>query len=352
MVKRIFMFTKLATMLICVMIFLSTTAISCYTIKVKRMKKFIPKHKFQFLHVDNFEIILKFLTFDDLPHFLCACEKSKSKHLTQTIVKLFKTFYEKQIQNSIEYLSSETFHAKQQLKKKSTQFFEKFRTPKTISLPKFVKHAIQTPKFRIVSHIDGSITIEQKCLILNQYSTVTIQDLLFSRHCKNFNSNISLIKFFNLIFSSKYFITSILNDESYISIIFQAGEIFLCGKTGKTKIFYKCNEFKSRSYFISRNTTYIISFLETSDDFVVYHISSRELFSCENSSLKSIVLNPNSKLDYNFFKKNGKFSGFAKPTDFLYKQIMGHSGENPVDISATFFNSNVVDEMLNEMENI
>jgi len=153
------------------------------------MKKFIPKHKLQFLHVDNFEIILKFLNFDDLPYFLCACEKSKSKHLKQTIVKLFETFYENQIQNSIEYLSTETFHAQQQLKKKSTQLFEKFRTPKTISLPKFVEHVIQTPKFRIVSHIDDSITIEKKFQSLNQYSIVKIQDFLSIEHCKSFNLN-------------------------------------------------------------------------------------------------------------------------------------------------------------------
>jgi len=314
------------------------------------MKKIVSRHKLQFLHVDNFEIILKFLTFDDLPHFLCACEKSKSKHLTQTIVKLFKTFYEKQIQNSIEYLSSETFHAKQQLKKKSTQFFEKFRTPKTISFPKFVEHAIQTPKFRIVSHIDGSITIEQKCLTLNQYSTVTIQDLLlFIKPCKvsceQFNSNNrNLIKFLNLIFSSKYFITSILNDENYISIIFQAGEISLYGKTGKTRMYYKCNQsVQSLSHFIPRNKTYFISFFETSDAFIVYHISSRELFSFENSSLKSIVLNPNSKLDYNFFKKNGKFSGFLNPKHFVSLQMISQS--------VTIY-PNVVDEMLNEIENI
>jgi hypothetical protein len=314
------MFTKLATMLIFVMIFLSTTAISSYPIKTKIMKKIVSRHKLQFLHVDNFEIILKFLNFDDLPHFLCACEKSKSKHLKQTFVKLFKTFYENQIQNSIEYLSSERFHARKPHKNSSTKFFEKFFPLKIISLPKFVEHAIQTPKFRIVSHIDGFITIEQKCLTLNQYSIVKIQELLiFTKHCKTFNSNnTNFIKFLNLIFSSKHFITSILNDESYISIIFQAGEISLCGQTGKTRMYYKCNpSVQSLSHFIPRNKTYFISFLETCDDFIVYHISSRELFSFENSSLKSIVLNPNSKLDYNFFKKNGKFSGFLNPKHFV-----------------------------------
>jgi len=269
--KKISMFTKLATMLIFVMIFLSITTISSYTTKIENMKKIVLRHKLQFLNVDNFEIILKFLTFDDLPQIFRACEKSKSNYLKKTIVKLFATFYEKQIQNSIEYISSETFHAKQQLKKKSTQLFDKFRTSKTISLPKFVENAIQTPKFRIVSHIDGSITIEQKILILNQYLIVNIQDLFLSvQHCKTFNSsNINLINLLK-IFSSKYFITSILNDESYISIIFQAGEIVLCGQTGKTSMYYKCNpSVQSLSHFIPRNKTYFISFLETRDDFIV-----------------------------------------------------------------------------------
>jgi ferritin len=139
------------------------------------MKKIDSRNKFQFLNVDNFEIILKFLNFDDLAHFLRACEKSKSNNLKQTIRKLFQIFHKNQIQKSIEYLSSKRFHDKQ---KNSTNFLDKYLNFKTISLPKFVEHAIQTPHFRFVSHTDGFFSIEQKLKNGKQYKIMSIQKFI------------------------------------------------------------------------------------------------------------------------------------------------------------------------------
>jgi len=336
------------------MIFLSTTTISSNMTKIKGMKTIVVStQKLQFLHVHNFEIILKFLTFDDLPHFLRACEKSKSISLRKTIFKLFATFYENQIQNSIEYLSSEIFHAKQQLKTKSKKVFEKFLTLKTRCLPKFIEHAIQTPEFRIVSHIDGFFSIEQKFLTSKKYSIVSIQYLL-SQNCKDFNSNnLPFIKLLDLIFSSKHFITSLLHHENNIFMIFQTGEISFCGKTGKTRIFFQSNQFETISHFISEHKTYFISFYESSHNFVAYHIASRELFVFENSFLKSTVLNPSSKLDYDFFKKNGKFSGFVNSKHFVSMQTLSHlcemsNTEIEIDRSTVVLDPNFVNEILND----
>ena len=105
------MFEKLATILIFFMIFSCRTIISTETINIKCMKKIVnSKSKFQFLHVNNLEIILKFLNFDDLPQILRACTKSKSNYLRQNILQLFETFYENKIQTSIEFLRFEKIY--------------------------------------------------------------------------------------------------------------------------------------------------------------------------------------------------------------------------------------------------
>ena len=326
--KKISMFKAFATMLMFFIIFLSTTTISSKAVKIKCMTKIdSPKNKFQFLNVNNFEIILKFLNFDDFPQFLRACEKSKSNYLRQTIRKLFQTFHKTQIQNSIEYVSSEMFHAKQQPKKNSTtKFFEKYLKPKTILLPKFVEHVIQTQKCRIVSHIDGCFSIEQKLENQKHYSLVSIASL-FVLNCRDFNSINMPERFFQVLnwtFSSKNFISSILNHQNSIFITFQAGQIFICGETGESSMCIQSNKTKEICHFISKNKTYFISYLKTSEHFVVYHISSGEIFVFENSSLKSIFLNPNYDLDYNFLKNNGKSSGFANSKDYLINQMMTH----------------------------
>ena len=259
------------------------------------MKKFNSRNRFQFLNVDNFEIILKFLNFDDLPNLLRACEKSKSNYLRQTMTKIFQIFHKNQIQKSIEYVSSEIFHAKQVPQKYSIKYFEKYLNLKTITLPKFVKHVIQTPHFRIVSHIDGFFSIEQKLEKQKQYSIVSIQNL----YCQHYKTDTKLL---NLIFSSKHFITLILNHHNNISILFQRGELSICGKTGKLRFCSQKTKLHPISFFISENKTYLMSHIETSDTFVVFHISSGKIFSFKNLSLKSIFLNPNSKLDYEFLK--------------------------------------------------
>lgn len=164
------MFKKFATMIISFIIFLSIHTISSKTIKIKCMNKIDSTNKFQFVNVDNFEIILKFLIFDDLFHLFGACEKSKSNYLRQTIHKLFQKFHKNKIQKSIEYISSdEIFYAIQKQKKNSTLFFEKYLNLKPIFLPKFVEHIIQTSIFCIVIHIDGFFYIEQKSQNQKQY---------------------------------------------------------------------------------------------------------------------------------------------------------------------------------------
>ena len=290
------------------------------------MKKFNSRNKFQFLNVDNFEIILKFLNFDDLPNLLRACEKSKSNYLRQTMKKIFQTFHKNQIQKLIEYVSSEMFHAKQ-LKKNSVKFFEKYLNLKTISLPKFVKHVIQTPHFRIVTHIDGFFSIEQKLKKQKQYSIVNVQDLISQRFSTDLGRDSTGIELLNLIFSSKHFITLILNHHNNICILFQNGEIFICGKTGKTRVCFQKTKLHPISFFISENKTYLMLHIETSDTFVVFHIFSGKIFCFKNLSLKSIFLNPNSKLDYEFLKTNGESFQFVNSKDYLYHEMMCHISE-------------------------
>ena len=60
------------------------------------------------------------------------------------------------------------------------------------------------------------------------------------------------------------------------------------------------------------------------NNFGVYHIASGEVFCFENSSLKSILLNPDANLDHDFLKQNGKFSGFADSKEHLFDQMMTH----------------------------
>jgi len=309
-------------MLIFAMIFLFTATISSKTNKIKCMEKINSRNKFQFLNVDNFEIILKFLNFDDLPYFVRACDKSKSDYLKQTIRKLFQTFHKKKIQKSIEYINSETFHLKQQLPYGKTNFFEKYylNLQKTIQLPKFMDHVIQTPKFRIISHIDGFLSIEQKLENQKQYSIVSIHKLFYQRY----SNNVNFIKLSSVKFSLKNFIAFILNHHNNIFILFQEGQIFICGKTGNFRACFQNNKPSTIFHFMSRNNTYYMSYLETTNDFVIYHISSGEIFCFMNSSLRSIFLNPNSNLDYDFLKKNGKSSGFVNPTEFLLSQMSTH----------------------------
>jgi hypothetical protein len=303
---------------------MNSTTISSKTIKIKCMKKINPTSKFQFLNVNDFEIILKYLNFDELSPLLRACEKSKSDYLKQTILNLFQRFSKKPIQKSIEYLSFKMFqyqHAKQESKANFIIFFEKLQSfnLKTISLPKFVEHVIQTPKFRVVSHIDGFFSIEQKLKNHKQYSIMSLNHL-FSPG--NFNS--TDLKLLNLIFSPKNFITSILNHQNYIFMIFQAGQISMCGKTGTMHIcvFKVTNCTRAISHFISKDKTYFMSYFEKGNNYVVYHISSGEIFCFENTSLKSTLLNLNSKLDYNFLKNNGKSSRFVDTTNYLFNQRM------------------------------
>jgi len=328
------MFRKFATMLIFLIIFLSSTTFSSKAIKIKFMKKTVKikcmkkinstRNKLQYLDIDNFETVLKFLNFDDLSHFLHACEKSKSNYLRETILSLCQKFHKKQSQESIEYLSFSK--AKPPPQNNSTIFFQSIpyiNYVKTILLPKFVKHVIQTPKYRIVSHIDGFFSIEQKLQNQKQYLIVSTTNLIF-QFCGDLNLiDINFIKLLNFRFSSKHFMTSILNHKHYIFMIFQGGQIFLCGKTGKAHICV----FKAKSctpaisHFISREKTYFMSYFEKKNNFVVYHISSGEIFCFENSKLKSILLNPNSKLDYNFLKNNGKSSRFLNSEDNLSSNI-------------------------------
>jgi len=312
------MFKKFTIVLIFCIIFFSIGTISSKTIKIKCMPKKINsgKNKLQFLNVDNFEIILKFLNFDDLPSFLSACEKSKSNYLRQTSRKLFQKFRKNQIQTSIEYVSSEMLLAPKP--KSTTKFFGKYLNLKTISLPKFMQHIIQTPKFRIVSHVDGFFSIEKKLdNQQKQYSMIKIKHLFF----QHYSTEINYIKLLNLIFSSKNFITSILNHENNIFIIFEQGQIFICGKTGRVR--WYCQPTISR--FISGNTAYFMSYFEENNDSVVYHIASGEIFCFKNSSLKSLFLHSNSKVDYTFLKNNGKSSGFVN--DDLSKNFIPQLNE-------------------------
>jgi len=339
--------------LIFFMVFLFTAKIASQRIKTKNMKKINSTSKFQFLNVDNFEIVLKFLNFDDLAHFLRSCEKSKSNYLKQTIRKIFQTFHKNQIQKSIEYLSSERFHARKPHKNSSTKFFEKYVNSKTISLPKFVEHVIQTPQLRFVSHIDGFFSIEQKLQNEKQYTIMSIQTLFF-KNCKTSNtSDSNTTKLLNLIFSSKHFITSILNQQDYISIIFQAGEILICGKTGKARMSCYNDESKTIFHFLPENKSYFMYIFEISNTFVVYHISSGELFYFDNySSLKSIFLNPNSIVDYDFFKNNAKSSKFANSTNFLSRQMMTYIYKMKVNKLSMLSHPKQVNEVLNEIANI
>jgi len=221
-------------------------------------------------------------------------------------------------------------------KKKFTKFFEKYLNSKTISLPKFVEHVIQTPKFRIISHIDGFFTIEQKLESQKEYSIVSIQNL-FSQYYPN---DLSFIKLLRLKFCAKQFITIILNHQNYIFIIFQEGQISICGKTGKTRLCFQHDKFRPILFFISRNKSYFISYRES--DCVVYHISSGEIFCFKNSSLKSILLNPNSKLNYDFLKENGKLCGFVN-SEKLFNQMVIHICE---------ISFGEVSVALNEIDNI
>jgi hypothetical protein len=337
-----------------VYLFLTANTFSSNTTKIESRKKIAPtRNKFQYLNVNNFEIILKFLNLDDLPNFRRVCEKSKSNCLKQTILKLFQKFYKTKIQNSIEFLpinSSEMSHAKQTPKK----FLEKIITSKTILLPKFVEHVIQTPKFRIISYIDGFFFIEEKLENQTQYSTVSAQQLFSKRFADLDSTDASFIKLLNLTFSSKHFITFILNHHNNnIFILFQAGEIFICGKTGKIRMGFHCNNLINISHFMSHDKTYLMSFLETSANFIVYHIVSGELFLFENSSnLKSILLHQNSKLGYDFFKNNGKSLGFVHAKDFLYLQMMTHIMKIKVNETSEKLNSNSVNDLLNKINKI
>jgi hypothetical protein len=322
------------------MIFLFTSTISSKTIKIKSIKKIDSRNKIQFLNVDNFEIVLKYLNFDDLPHFLRACEKSKSNFLKQTILKLFQIFHKKQIQKSIEYVRSEIFHTK----KKSTKFFEKYLNSKPISLPKFVDHVIQTTKFRIISHNidDGFFSIEQKLEKQKQYSITSIEKLLSQSQVADINYMI-LVK---STFSFKHFITIILNHYGNIFMIFKEGQIFICGKTGKVNVFFQSRKLHPIYHFISKKKVYLMSYGETNNNFFVYHISSGEIFCFENS-LKFILLNPNSDLDYDFLKNNGKSSEFLKEQDdFLLDQM---TTDICLITSDSSLNPNRFKEILNEI---
>jgi hypothetical protein len=339
------MLKKFATMQMFFMIFLFSTTNASKIIKIKSMKK-INSNKFQYLNVNNFEIILKFLNFDDLSHILRACEKSKSNYLKQTILKLFQTFYKKKIKNSIQYMSSEIFHAKQIPHKNSIKFFEKYLNLKTISLPKFIEHVIEIPKFRIVSHIDGFFSIEQK--LEHKYVIVSLQNL-FSQQ---YPTDTYFIKLLDLIFSPKYFITFISTHQNDIFIIFQAAQIFICGKTGHVRWCCQPNNLRKMTYFIPGNKTYFMSYLEPHDKFVVYHISSGEIFIFEiSSNLKSIFMNPNSKLDYDFLKNNGKSSGFVDSTNYLFNQMMAKICEITHGTMGKTSNQKL-NEILNEIDNI
>jgi len=307
------------------------------------MKKINSRNKFQFLNVDNFEIILKFLNFDDIPNFVRACEKSKSHYLRQTILKLFKPFYKNKIQKSIEYVSSDTAHAKQLLlQKKPTKLFEKYLNLRTISFPKFVDHVVLTPKFRMVSHIDGFFSIEQK--FEKQYSIVKLQKVFMQTLAIDFR----VINLLSWIFSSKHFITFILNHQNNVFIIFKEGQILICGKTGKVSMCFQRDKLLLTSHFISRNKTFFMSYRKHNDNFVVYHISSGEIFSFSNS-LKSIFLNPNSILDYKFFKSNGISFGLIHSNDSLFNQMMGHICK--IQNLSKVSNPNRFDEVLNELHN-
>jgi hypothetical protein len=85
-----------------------------------------------------------------------------------------------------------------------------------------------------------------------EYSIVSIQNLVFPHYSTD-------IKLLHSIFSSKYFITLILNHHNNIFILFQKGEISICGKTGKIRFcFQKTNLHPPISFFISENKTYLM----------------------------------------------------------------------------------------------
>jgi hypothetical protein len=200
----------------------------------------------------------------------------------------------------------------------------------------------------MVTHIDGFFSIEQKLENEKQYSIVKIHDL-FSEY---YSTDISFRKLVSLIFCSKQFITFILTHDNNIFILFQGGEISICGKTSNIRIcFQNINEVHP-SYFISTNKTYFMSYLETSNTFVIYHISSGEIFFFENSSLKSIFLNSNSKLDYDFLKNNGKSSGFVDSKNYLFNQIICHFCNVTSNKISKFLNPNQFNEILSEINKI
>jgi len=201
----------------------------------------------------------------------------------------------------------------------SKNVFEKYKMYlnfKSKSLPKFVDHMIQTPHFRIVSHIDGSFYIEKKLKNQKQYSVVSIQSL-FSQY---FSIDISLANILNLIFSTKHFITFILNQDNEIFIIFQLGQIAICGKTGKIQMGFQSNILCPLSFISEISKTYFMAFLEKSNNIIFYHIASAEIF-----CFQCIFGNPNSKLDYDFLKNNKKKSfELVDSQNCLFNQMVTH----------------------------
>jgi steroid 5-alpha reductase family enzyme len=279
----------------------------------------LKKITFQFLQVDTLKNILQFLNVEDLQNVFQVSQKSKSNCFKTSISKFFQTFY--QSDNSLEYFNSKNFEAKQV---RYAKILKKLKILKTVSLPNFIYHVLETPLFHVTLYTSGSFSIEKNSTGINKFVTVSLQDLfpiLFTTVSER-----DLQEFRNE-FSEKTFITAILNRKAdTISLIFENGEIRLLPINNGSIIITVYDHPHLFQYICPHRTFFLIHYSENPQKVCIYHILLEKIFLLENSNITLSILNASSKQNEQFFKLLDKNNTFFLDDEFFKMNMMKYLG--------------------------
>jgi hypothetical protein len=272
------------------------TGLSCKLIKnTTKRHTHITKQSllpFQGASPNILQNIFKYLNLEDFSTIQIAYQKSKSLILQKQFLKISKTFSKKTLHGEIifEFINFENLSPTKQ-----TKFFIFFAKP--IKFSNFINHVMIYHKFRFISYIDGSFSIELKNENSKHYIPSTVKNLLIPKNCHKLLENPS---FFNILkTSSKQFLNFALDRERSLYILFKNAQITISEQIVLI-------DSGSATYFVSLDKTYVVRFFDS--NFFVYHIPTGKGFSFKGiSKWKEILMNSSAKLDFEFFMQYGEF---------------------------------------------
>lgn len=165
-----------------------------------------------------------------------------------------------------------------------------FSKQNLIKRSKFIDHVIFYYKFRFISYIDGTFSIEKKMKHDLKYKSISLENLY---PLENLGFQIS----------PNHFLNFAVNSYKTIHIIFKSAEIRLFLTESYLGIHIQACK---TTCYVSRNKNYFVRYFEMNDSFTVYHIPTGTGFLFQGFDWKEILMNPGEDLDYEFFVQNGK----------------------------------------------